>query len=77
VDLAARRAALQARLQAELDAPTLALGTNLRGAFIVTVKRKTELGTLERNGNFHAVSETRSSKAFAYSVSLQRCVVLF
>jgi len=68
--LNAKRDKLQERLRDELDAPTLQLGTNMRGAFIVTVKKKTELGRLERTGKFHSVSETKSSKTFAYSVRL-------
>lgn len=68
-DLNSRRDELQDRLRDELDAPTLQLGTNMRGALVVTVKKKTELGRLERSGRFHTVSETKSSKTFAYSVS--------
>lgn len=70
MSLEARRDALQERLRTELEAPTLELGVNKRGSFVVNVKKKTQLGRLERSGKFHTLTETLSSKSFAYSVSL-------
>lgn len=60
---------LQARLRDELEAPNLSLDRNQRGAHVVTVKGKLQLGKIERSGSFHSVNESRSSKTFAYSVS--------
>lgn len=55
-----------------MAAPTLSLGQNARGAFVVTVKRKTEIGRLDRSPDFYVMSETRASKTFANNVSFKR-----
>jgi DNA mismatch repair ATPase MutS len=67
--LKAQRDKLEARLREEMAAPTLSLGQNVRGAFVVNVKRKTEIGKLDRSPDFYVMSETRASKTFANNVS--------
>lgn len=53
-----------------MEAPTLSLGQNARGAFVVNVKRKTEIGKLDRSPAFYVMSETRASKTFANNVGV-------
>lgn len=61
---------LQKKLQDEFEADTLSLVANDKGGYFVNVKKKTELGRVERSGLFGSVSETRGSKTFVYSVSV-------
>lgn len=65
-----QRDKLEVRLREDMAAPTLSLGQNARGAFVVNVKRKTEVGKLDRSPDFYVMSETRASKTFANNVSL-------
>lgn len=68
--LKTQRDQLEARLREDMEAPTLSLGQNARGAFVVNVKRKTEIGKLDRSPAFYVMSETRASKTFANNVGV-------
>ncbi|TXT04394.1 hypothetical protein VHUM_04161 [Vanrija humicola] len=50
------------------NAPTLMLVRNIVHGFVVSVRKKTEYGLLERSGLVHTVGETRSAgKKYAYT----------
>lgn len=60
---------MQTKLQDEFEAPGLRLTTSQRHGFVVTVKKKTEFGQLDRSDKFVALSETISGRTWMYNVS--------
>lgn len=64
--LTRKRDKLEAKLQEEFSAPSLALTTSVRWGYVVTAKRKDGKLPKER---FHAVAEAKSLRTYAYNVS--------